>query len=79
MDRGTKAEHGSEKKRKLPEWFSLVLLFVGVLLTILAVRTFVSDIRVVDGPSMEPTLHNGERILVQKFGLSDVDRYDIVL
>ena len=79
MDRGTKAEHGSEKKRKLPEWFSLVLLFVGVLLTILVVRTFVSDIRVVDGPSMEPTLHDGERILVQKFGLSDVDRYDIVL
>lgn len=79
MDRRTKAEHGSEKKRKLPEWFSLVLLFVGVLVMILVVRIFVSDIRVVDGPSMEPTLHDGERILVQKFGLSNVDRYDIVL
>ncbi|MFN3135832.1 MAG: signal peptidase I, partial [Candidatus Kryptonium sp.] len=37
------------------------------LLIALAVRTFVVEVYKVEGNSMEATLHNGERVLVNKF------------
>ncbi|MBX6394544.1 MAG: signal peptidase I [Alicyclobacillaceae bacterium] len=49
--------------RELWEW--AVAVVIALLLAYL-IRLFVFEIFVVDGESMEPTLHNGERLIVDK-------------
>lgn len=56
-----------------------ILIFLGMLCAIALFRSFVVDIRTVEGISMEDTLHDGDRVLIRKFAVTDVDRYDIVL
>lgn len=54
------------EKRKNPIR-EVVETVVIALLIALVIRTFVVEVFVVDGRSMEPTLHTGERLLVNKF------------
>lgn len=46
------------------EWLETIVI---ALVVALLIRTFVVQVYVVDGESMEPTLHTGERFLVNKF------------
>ncbi len=63
------------------EWMSwLKVIFVALLIAI-GIRTFFFTPIVVDGASMQPTLHNGDRIIVNKFSytLSEPERFDVVV
>lgn len=53
---------------------ALALFFAGVLVVIAALAFSVK----VSGHSMEPTLHDGDRLLVNPFASDDVHRFDIV-
>ncbi|HET7560304.1 MAG TPA: signal peptidase I [Limnochordia bacterium] len=53
----------AQPKSEVREYVEALLIAVVLALVII---TFVAQSYVVDGPSMEPTLHNGERLLVDK-------------
>lgn len=62
--------------KKLKELMPYIIIVVVVLL----VRSFIVTPGLVNGSSMEPTLHNNELVLINKIGLNKViDRYDIVV
>ncbi len=46
---------------------SWVLSIAGALIVAMLIRTFIVELYVVDGPSMQPTLQDGERLVVNKF------------
>ncbi|MCX7971326.1 MAG: signal peptidase I [Negativicutes bacterium] len=50
--------------KELKEW--AVSIAVAVVLALL-IRQFIVELYVVDGPSMRPTLHNADRLVVNKF------------
>jgi signal peptidase I len=50
-------------KSALREWVETI---VGALILALIIRTFIVQVYQVEGPSMEPTLYTGERLLVNK-------------
>ncbi len=60
-------------KKALKELMPYIAIFVVVM----AVRTFIITPIIVDGASMEPTLQDGEMMLLYK--LSDIKRNDIVV
>ena len=62
--------------KKLKELMPYIIIVVVVLL----VRSFIVTPGLVNGSSMEPTLHNNELVLINKIGLNKgIDRYDIVV
>lgn len=62
--------------KKLKELMPYIIIVVVVLL----VRSFIITPGLVNGSSMEPTLHNNELVLINKIGLNKgIDRYDIVV
>lgn len=62
--------------KKLKELMPYIIIVVVVLL----VRSFIVTPGLVNGSSMEPTLHNNELVLINKIGLNkEIDRYDIVV
>ena len=62
--------------KKLKELMPYIIIVVLVLL----VRSFIVTPGLVNGSSMEPTLHNNELVLINKIGLNKgIDRYDIVV
>lgn len=62
--------------KKLKELMPYIIIVVVVLL----VRSFIVTPGLVNGASMEPTLHNNELVLINKIGLNKgIDRYDIVV
>ncbi|MBM7623212.1 signal peptidase I [Sporohalobacter salinus] len=65
-------------KREVREFFESVVI-AGVLAFFII--TFVAQSFVVQGQSMEPTLHNGERLFVDKvsYRFSNPDRGDIIV
>jgi len=52
------------RKSELREWAETIIIAV---LVALVIKTFVVQLYVVDGPSMEPTLYTSDRLLVNKF------------
>lgn len=46
---------------------SWILSLVSAVLVALLIRWFIVELYVVDGPSMQPTLQDGERLVVNKF------------
>ena len=46
---------------------SWIISIVSAVAVALLIRTFVVELYVVDGPSMQPTLQDGERLVVNKF------------
>lgn len=62
--------------KKLKELMPYIIIVVVVLL----VRSFIVTPGLVNGSSMEPTLHNNELVLINKIGLNKgIDKYDIVV
>jgi len=46
---------------------SWIVSIVSAIIVALLIRTFIVELYVVDGPSMQPTLQDGERLVVNKF------------
>ncbi|QIW80503.1 signal peptidase I sipS [Bacillus tequilensis] len=72
-----KAEDNS-KKKTIVEWTKAIVI-AGVL--VLLIRHFIFSPYIVDGESMEPTLHNRERVFVNmtvKY-IGEFDRGDIIV
>ena len=64
-------------KNIIKELYPYVLIVIGVIL----IRTFIITPVVVSGSSMEPTLENGELLLIRKIGYNgtSIKRFDIVV
>ncbi len=63
------------------EWMFWLKLFVIALIFALIVRKFIFSPIIVDGPSMQPTLHDRDQMIVNKFiyHIKQPDRFDIVI
>lgn len=88
MEEHEKTELGGEEVRqngRTPKQGSLIReLIIYALLLILCVRivpTYIIQRTIVDGPSMEDTLHDGESLLVEKISwhFGWIDRFDIIV
>jgi signal peptidase I len=66
------------RTRTIVEW---ALVIGGALLVALVVRSTLAQAFWIPSPSMEPTLHEGDRVLVNKlsYDLHDVNRGDIIV
>lgn len=64
----------SNLKKEILEWFAAVI--IGIILVVF-IRTFLVTNYEVVGQSMMPTLHNKDKVIVNKF--SSIDRMDIVI
>ena len=74
----------NDKERKsfvFGEVLSYLLYFFGAIVVTILILTFVGQRMVVNGPSMENTLFNGESVIVDKlsYRFSDPKRFDIVV
>lgn len=67
-----------KKKNEWLEWIKAILLAVGF---VFLVRMFLFAPIVVEGPSMLPTLHDRDQMIVNKinYTLGEPDRFDIVV
>jgi signal peptidase I len=64
-------------KKELISWIKSLMLAI---ILALFLRTYLFSPYIVEGASMEPTLHNQEKILVNKLGtLNGLERGDIVI
>lgn len=63
------------------EWFDWVKALLIAFGLFFIIRTFFFAPIVVDGPSMMPTLHDGDQMIVNKFiyQIQEPDRFDIVV
>lgn len=64
-----------------PLWREYVETVAGAVLLAIFIMTFVGRSFTVDGPSMQPTLHSGERLLVDKltYRFRDPQRGEIIV
>ncbi|NAP00986.1 signal peptidase I, partial [Halomonas sp. MG34] len=71
---------GKQKKKKSEwlDWLKALLIAFGLAFI---VRTFLFAPIVVDGPSMLPTLHDRDQMIVNKIGyrFGDPERFEIVV
>ncbi|MFD2628365.1 signal peptidase I [Oceanobacillus kapialis] len=67
-----------EKKNEWLDWLKALLIAFGLAFI---VRTFLFAPIVVDGPSMLPTLHDRDQMIINKisYRFSDPERFDIVV
>lgn len=67
-----------KEKSSLFEW---VRAFIIAIILAFVIRTFFYAPILVDGESMEPTLHNGNRMIVDKisYKIKDPERLDIIV
>ncbi|MEN1966895.1 signal peptidase I [Lentibacillus sp. N15] len=68
-------------KRRKKEWFDWILALLFAFGIALVVRTYFFAPIIVDGPSMQPTLHNRDQMIVNKFAyhVGEPSRFDIVV
>ncbi|KGR80377.1 signal peptidase I [Ureibacillus manganicus DSM 26584] len=71
-------EKNEKKKNELWEWTKALII---AFLIAVVIRYFLFTPIVVDGDSMMPTLENGDRMIVNKFGymIGEPNRFDIVV
>ncbi|MCA8959833.1 MAG: signal peptidase I [Planctomycetes bacterium] len=77
---GQGPEEPQEPEKKRGSSFvveTLTVLVLGVLLA-LGLHVFVTQVYAISGQSMEPTLHNGERVVIHKLPLS-LDHGDMII
>lgn len=69
------------KNAALKEFLSYVVWLLGVWITVQLIIHFVGTFSVVDGDSMQPTLHDKEYLWVDKlsYHFSEPERFDIVI
>lgn len=72
-------ERAEKKQKAIRSIVSTVLLCLCVIALVLSIRHWFVDIRAVDGSSMYPTFEDGDRIIVKRFGLDDIQLGDIVV
>lgn len=73
-------KHSSKNNKNttfVSELISTLKYIVGILIVFFIVNQFLFAPVMVDGDSMEPTLTNGDYLLLNKF--SDIERFDIVV
>lgn len=76
--RGNKHSSKNNKKETfLSELISTIKYIIGVLIVFFVINQFFFAPVMVDGDSMEPTLINGDYLLLNKF--SDIEPFDIVV
>jgi signal peptidase I len=80
LDRGA-PEPEPEPRRRLNAWLEWVIVVVVAVTAALGVRAFVLQQFAVSGHSMDTTLHDGDRVLVNKlsYRLHDPNRGDVVV
>src|SRR5690625_1716397 len=63
------------------EWFEWIKAFVIAFIIIFLMRTFFFAPIIVDGPSMMPTLHDRDQMVVNKFSyrFREPERFDIIV
>lgn len=68
----------AKRNREWLEWIKVIVLALGLAAV---VRLFFFAPIVVDGPSMLPTLHDGDQVIVNKFvyHLREPERFDVVV
>jgi signal peptidase I len=74
-----KAEHSASDDQASPkDWIISIVIAVGIALIL---KLFFIDFVVVQGPSMKPTLHQGQRLVLNKieYKVKDPDYGDIVV
>jgi signal peptidase I len=64
--------------KEIREWIVAILIALAV---VILVRIFLFTTYSVDGLSMDPTLEDGDRVIVNKFiyDISDIDRDDVIV
>ena len=76
--RGNKHSSKNNKKETFfSELISTVKYIIGILIVFFIINQFFFAPVMVDGDSMEPTLTNGDYLLLNKF--SDIEQFDIVV
>lgn len=70
--------YDESKPRKVDARFDFVELFVCMMVIIMLLSTFVFRHSVVDGGSMESTLHHGEHLIISNF-FYEPKQYDIIV
>ncbi|RYL93102.1 signal peptidase I [Sporolactobacillus sp. THM7-4] len=70
-----------EQKKKKSEAFAWIRAIGIAILVVIIVRTFIYGNYIVDGPSMQPALKSGDRLIVNKidYKFSQPERFDIVI
>jgi len=65
-------------KKELIEWIKAFV--IGIILFVI-IRNFLFTSYLVAGGSMEPTLHDGDRVIVNRIGyiVGDIDRQDVIV
>ncbi|MGI8387593.1 signal peptidase I [Robertmurraya sp. P23] len=66
----------TKKSQEIISWGKSVFIAFAI---VVVVRTFVFAPYIVDGASMEPTLHDQEKIFVNKVNTDKIEREDIVI
>lgn len=71
-------KNNQRTSKSIASWIPSILLALGL---VIVIRTFLFSPMIVDGASMEPTLHDHERIIVSKTisWTGEVDRGEIVI
>src|SRR5690606_6110462 len=74
-------EHNDKKEKKKSELWEWTKALIIAFLIAVVIRYFLFTPIVVDGDSMMPTLENGDRMIVNKFGymVAELNRFDIVV
>ena len=69
------------KKEVIKEIINTILYFAGVILAAVLIVKFVVQRTQVEGESMEPTLYNGENLMVDKlsYRFHDPERFDVIV
>src|SRR5699024_12154600 len=69
------------KTKKKNEWLDWIKAIIIAVLLAFFLRTFVFATSIVEGESMNPTLENGERVIINKFVylFGEPERGDIVI
>ncbi|MEE8142178.1 MAG: signal peptidase I [Planctomycetota bacterium] len=77
----TEVSPAKESPRKLRHTLLFETITVLVLAVLLAVglHVFVTQVYAISGQSMEPTLRDGERVVILKLKLSPVEREDLII
>ena len=77
----TEAEAANKKKEAVKEIRDLVIYFAIVLAVSVLIVVFIAQRTVVEGDSMNPTLTNGDNLIVNKitYRFTDPKRFDIVV
>lgn len=55
-----------------------ILSYVGIILAVIIIRTFIATPVKVSGPSMNPTLNNNDILILKKYDKT-IERFDIVV